>query len=135
MLEEYLEGSTHGAALPQREGPYNQVRGERGLRDRDYAARPLATGWIRTVVLVNLPQSEWEGLQKGFGEGVGDVVRLCLGAQLSEVEVFPTRAWPIAWEDSGISACGLSIKLDGQGVDGDGDVGVEEALHPKCPCE
>jgi len=31
--------------------------------------------------------------------------------------------------------CGLSIKLDGQGMDGDGNVRVEEALHVKCACK
>jgi len=31
--------------------------------------------------------------------------------------------------------CGLSIKLDSHGVNRDGDVWVEEALHAKRPCE
>jgi len=117
MLEEDLEGSTHGTALSKGEGPYDQVRGERGLRDWDYAARPLTMGRIRMVVLVGFPQTEGEGFQEGFWEGCGDMVRLCFGLQLGKVEVFTVGAQPIAWEDSGVSACGLSIKLDGQRVD------------------
>jgi len=42
-------------------------------------------------------------------------------------------AWPVAWEESGVGACRLSIKLGRQGMDGDGDVGVEEALHAQGP--
>jgi len=57
------------------------------------------------------------------------MVRLCFGLQLSKIEVFPAGARPGAGEESGVGACGLSIKLDGQRVDGDGDVWVEEALH------
>jgi len=60
VLEEYLEGGTHGAALSKGKGPYDKVRGERGLRDQDYAACPLATGRIRVVILVSFPQSEGE---------------------------------------------------------------------------
>jgi len=135
VLEKDLEGGAHGATLSKGEGPYNQVGGERGLRDQDYAARPLATGQIRTVVLVSFPQSKGKGFQEGAWECVGDKERLCFNLQLSKVEVFPAGAQPIAWEDSGVSACGLSIKLDSQRVNGDGDVWVEEALHAKRPCK
>jgi len=55
---------------------------------------------------------------------------LGLSTKLSEVVVFSPRAWPVACEDAWVGACGLSIKLDGQGVDGDGDIGVEETVHP-----
>ena len=34
-----------------------------------------------------------------------------------------------------VSTCGLSIKLDGQGVDGDVNVQVKEALHTKRACK
>jgi len=87
------------------------------------------------VILVSFPQSEGEGFQEGLWEGIGDMVGLCFGLQLGEVEVLPMRAWPIAGEEAGVGARGLSIKLDGQGVDGDGNVWVEEALHPKRPCK
>jgi len=63
------------------------------------------------------------------------MVRLRIGSQFSKVEVFPAWARPITWENSGVGACGLSIKLDGQMMDGDSDVWVEEALHTKCPCK
>jgi len=63
------------------------------------------------------------------------MVGLCFGSQLGKAEVFPAGAQPVAGEDSGVGACGLSIKLDGQRVDGDGDVWVEEALHTQHPCE
>ena len=56
---------------------------------------------------------------------------MCFSAEFREVEVFPSGSWPITGEDAGVGACGLSIKLDGQRVDGDGYVGVEEALHVK----
>jgi len=92
-------------------------------------------GRIRTVVLVSFPQAEGEGLQEGFREGVRDMVRLGFGAQLGKVEVLAAQAWPVAWEESGVGACRLSIKLNGQGVDGDGDVQVKEALHTKRPCK
>jgi len=63
------------------------------------------------------------------------VVLLGVGSQFSKVEVLAARSWPVAWEDTGVSVCGLSIKLDGQRVDSDGDVQVEEALHAKHACE
>jgi len=63
------------------------------------------------------------------------MVRLCFSSQLGKVEVFSAGAQPVAGEDSGVGACGLSIKLDGQRVDGDGNVRMEEALHAKCPCK
>jgi len=63
------------------------------------------------------------------------MVRLRVRSQFGKVEVFPAGARPVAWEDAGVGVCGLSIKLDSQGVDGDGNVRVEEALHPKRPCK
>ena len=54
---------------------------------------------------------------------------LCFGTEFCKVEVLTLGAWPVAGEDAGVSACGLSIKLDGKRVDGDRDVRVEEALH------
>jgi len=63
------------------------------------------------------------------------MVRLCFDLQFSKVEVLSTRAWPITGEDLGVGACGLSIKLNGQRVDGDGDIQMEEALHAKGPCK
>ena len=60
---------------------------------------------------------------------------MCLSAEFGKVEVLSLQTWPIACENAGISACGLSIKLNGQGVNGDGDVGVQEALHIKRTCE
>ena len=52
------------------------------------------------------------------------MVHLGLGLQFGKVEIFAARSGPVAWEDTGVGTCGLSIKLDGQGVDGDGGVGV-----------
>ena len=49
--------------------------------------------------------------------------------------IFATWARPIAREEAGVGVGGLSIKLDSQVVDGDGDVGVEKTLHAKCTCE
>ena len=74
MLEEDLEGGAHGAALSKGERPYDQIGRERRLRDRDYAARPFATGRICTVILVCFPQSEREGLQEGSQGRVRDVL-------------------------------------------------------------
>jgi len=74
MLEKDLESSAHGATLSKRERPYDKVRRCRGVRNRDYAARPFTTGRIRTVILVCLPQSEGEGLQGGLWGGVRNVV-------------------------------------------------------------
>jgi len=51
------------------------------------------------------------------------------------MEIFAAGAQPVTGEDAGVGACGLSIKLDGQGVDGNGDVWVKEALHPKHACK
>jgi len=113
VLEEDLEGGAHGAALSKGKRPYDEVRGERRVRDRDYAARPFTTGRIHAVVLVSFPQSEGEGFQEGLWEGVRDVVSLCLSPQFGEIEVFPARAQPVAWENTRVSTCGLSIKLDG----------------------
>jgi len=135
VLEENLESGAHGAALSKRERPYDEVRGGGGFRNRDYAARPLATGRIRAVVLVCLPQSEWEGLQERRGCNIRELVRLGFDSQFSEVIVLAPRAGPVAGEQAGVSTCGLSIKLDGQMVDGDIDVGVEEALHVQGACE
>jgi len=87
------------------------------------------------AVLVSFPQSEGEGFQKGFWEGVGDVVGLRFNTQLGKIEVFAVRTWPIAGEYSGVGVCGLSIKLDGQRVDSDGDVWMEKTLHAKCSCK
>ena len=69
-----MEGGTHGAALSKGKGPYDEVRGERRFRDRDYAARPFTMGRICAVVLVSFPQSEGEGFQEGFWEGIRNVV-------------------------------------------------------------
>jgi len=129
VLKEDLEGGAHGAALSKRERPYDKVRGGGGLRNRDYAARPFAEGQIRVVVLVYLPQSEWEGLQEGWGRNVREPVQLSFNSQFSEVIVLALRTGPVAWEETGVGACGLSIKLDGQVVDGDSDMGVKETLH------
>jgi len=60
VLKKKLESGAHGAALSKGERPYDQVGGDRRLRDRDYAARPLATGRIRAVILVCFPQPEGE---------------------------------------------------------------------------
>ena len=43
------------------------------------------------------------------------------------------RSWPSAGEDTWVGAHGLSIKLGGQGVDGEGNIRMEEALHGKRP--
>jgi len=92
-------------------------------------------GRIRTVILVSFPQAEGKGFQEGFREGVRDTMGLGFGLQLSEIEVLSAWAQPIAGEDTGVGACGLSIKLDGQRMDSDGDVRVEEALHAERPCK
>ena len=129
VLEEDLEGSRHGLLLSKGQGAYDEVSRGGGFRNRDYAARPFASGWIRAVLLVFPPEVEGEGLQRGFRKGIGEVGGLCFSAEFCKVEVFPSRTQPVVSEDTGVSACGLSIKLDGEGVDRDGDVGVEEALH------
>jgi len=74
VLKENLEGGAHGVTLSKGKGPNDKFRGERGLRDWDYAACPFATGQIHMVILVSLPQSEGEGFQEGFREGIRDVV-------------------------------------------------------------
>jgi len=51
-------------------------------------------------------------------------MKLGFSSQLSKVEILALGSRPVAWEDLGIGMCGLSIKLDGQGVDGDGNVGM-----------
>ena len=38
---------------------------------------------------------------------------LGLNSELSKVEVLALGAWPMGGEDTWVSACGLSIKLDG----------------------
>jgi len=124
VLKEYLEGGTHGTALSKGKGPYDEVGGEGGLRNQDYAARPLATRRIRTVVLVDSPQAKRKGFQEGVWEGFGDVVQLGFHPQFGKVEVLAMGAWPVAQEDAGVGVCGLSIKLDSQGVDGNCDVWV-----------
>ena len=52
MLEEDLDGGRHGPTLPMGQGPENQVRRGRRLRDRDYATGPGTDRWIRTVTLL-----------------------------------------------------------------------------------
>ena len=60
---------------------------------------------------------------------------MCFCAEFRKVEVLPSGSRPVACEDTWVGACGLSIKLDGQRVDGDGYVGVEETLHVKRACK
>ena len=83
------------------------------------------------VILVVAPEAEGEGLQRGCGKGCWEVGGLCFGAEFRKVEVLASGSRPVGGKDAGVSACGLSIKLDGQMVNGDGYVGVEEALHVK----
>ena len=84
------------------QGPENQVRGGRRLRDWDYATSPGTDQWIHAVALLLGPESEWQSLQWRLGAtgGEADVLDLC--AQLGQVEVLPTRTWPLAHEDSGV---------------------------------
>ena len=135
VLEKDLEGGAHGVALSKGERPYNEVGGDRRLRDRDYAAHPLAMGRIHMVILVCFPQLEGEGLQEGLRGFIRDVVCLGFDSQFCEVVVLAMGAGPVTREETGVSACGLSIKLDGKMVDRDCDVRVKEALHTKRPCE
>ena len=62
-------------------------------------------------------------------------MHLGFGLEFGKIEVFAPRSWPVAWEDAGVGTCGLSIKLDSQGMDGEGDVGVQETLHVEHACE
>ena len=98
MLKENLESGAHGAALPKREGLYDEFRRGGGLRNRDYAACPFATRRIRAVVLVSLPQSKWEGLQGGLGGSVREPMQLGFNTQFGEIKVLASRTGPIAWE-------------------------------------
>jgi len=117
MLEEDLEGSQHGSSLSKGQGAYDEVSRGGGFWNWDYAARPFASGRIRAVLLIFPPEAEGEGLQRGFRKGVGEVGGLCFSAEFCKVKVFPSRARPVASEDTGVSTCGLSIKLDGEWVD------------------
>ena len=129
VLEEDLEGSRHGVLLSEGQGAYDEVGQGGRFRNRDYAAHPFASGRIRTVLLFFPPEAEREGLQRECRRQVEGVRGLCFDAEFRKVEVFSLGPWPVAGEDAGVCACGLSIKLDGKGVDGYGDVRVEEALH------
>jgi len=131
VLEKQLKNSRHGASLSEREGAQDEVRWDRRLRNRDYAARPLAPGQIHTVLLLGLPKTEGEGFQGGGWEVLREVDKLGLGMQFSEVEVFTLWTGPIGCECAWVCPGRLSIKLDGQGVDGYRHVGVEEAMHVK----
>jgi len=79
--------------------------------------------------LVFPPEAEREGLQREYRRGVREVRSLCFDAEFCKVEVFSPGTWPVAGEDAGVCTCGLSIKLDGEGVNGYGNVRVEKALH------
>ena len=126
-----MECCRHSALLTEGQGANDKVSGSGGLRNRDYAAHPLAMGRIHTVLLVVLPETKGKSLQQGSGEEVGEARRLCLSAEFSKVEVFSLWTQPVARKNTGVGVCGLSIKLDSQWVDGDGDIGVEETLHAK----
>ena len=78
MLEEHLKDHSHDLTLSQGQGANYKVRWEGRLRNRDYAARPLAMGQIRAVVLVSFLQAEQERLQEGGWEGIRKVMHLSL---------------------------------------------------------
>jgi len=75
---------------------------------------------------------EWECLQERQGKGIGKVVHLSLSPQFGEVEVLAMGSQPVAGENAGVGMYRLSIKLNGQRVDGDGDIRMEKTLHVKC---
>ena len=130
MFEEDLEGGRHGTQLSEGQCPNDKVGQKGGDGNQDYATCPMTKGWIRTVLLVCLPELEREGLQWEGGLVLGDVVMLGLGMELSKVEVLTSRARPLRGKDMGVRLHWLSIKLDGEGENVDENMGVEEAVHP-----
>jgi len=60
-------------SLSKGEGPKNEIRREGRIRNQDCATCPLTYGWIRTVLLVFLPESEWEGFKQERRLVLGEV--------------------------------------------------------------
>jgi len=131
VLKEDLENGGQGALLSKGQSSDDEVGWGRGLGDQDCATCPMTYGWICAVILVCLPETEWEGFQRRRGVVIRDVVELCLSLEFGKVKVLPLGTWPVRGEDTRVCTHRLSIKLNGQGEDIDEGVWVEKTLHPQ----
>jgi len=122
-------------SLAKGERADDKVRREGGVRDWDYATHPFAMRWVHTVVLLVLPQTKRQQLERGHREVFRGGSVLCFDAKLRKVEVFPLEARPVAQKDVRVRPCQLSIKLDRQREDCDRCGWVKQALHIECCCE